>query len=188
VQLTDAVIERGSFYLGPLNIEVTSGERVCIAGPNGSGKSTLLAALLGRLPLSSGTAWIGPSVVVGELDQARSSLIETDTVLNGFVKTTGLELSEARTLLAKFAIVADHVSRPVTSLSPGERTRLELAVLQAVGTNCLVLDEPTNHLDLTAIEQLEQALTTWTGTLLLVTHDRTFLDAVTIDRTITLTQ
>jgi ATPase subunit of ABC transporter with duplicated ATPase domains len=186
VQLIDAVIERGTFRLGPINVEVTSGERVSIAGANGTGKSTLLAALLGHLELSEGTHWMGPSVVVGELDQARSLLVDTSNVLTGFVKATGLELSEARTLLAKFGIVADHVTRPVTSLSPGERTRLELAVLQSVGTNCLVLDEPTNHLDLTAIEQLEQALTTWTGTLLLVTHDRTFLDAIRIDRTITL--
>jgi ATPase subunit of ABC transporter with duplicated ATPase domains len=186
MQLTDAVIERGDFRLGPISIEITSGDRVSITGPNGTGKSTLLAAMLGRLPLTSGTHWIGPSVVVGELDQTRSSLMDTSTVQRGFLDATGLDVSEARTLLAKFGLNADHVSRTVATLSPGERTRLELAVLQAVGTNCLVLDEPTNHLDIVAIEQIEQALTTWTGTLLLVTHDRTFLQNVKIDRTITL--
>jgi ATPase subunit of ABC transporter with duplicated ATPase domains len=92
----------------------------------------------------------------------------------------------ARSLLAKFGLRAEHVSRPITSLSPGERTRAVLAVLMARGTNCLVLDEPTNHLDLAAIEQLEQAIDTFDGTLLLVTHDRRLLDAVRIDRTITL--
>jgi ATPase subunit of ABC transporter with duplicated ATPase domains len=76
------------------------------------------------------------------------------------------------------------VSRDVETLSPGERTRAALAFLQAIGTNCLVLDEPTNHLDLPAIEQLEQALTTWDGTLLVVTHDRAFLEHLDLDRRI----
>ncbi len=96
--------------------------------------------------------------------------------------------SEARSILAKFGLGADHVLRPADELSPGERTRASLAVLMSNGSNLLVLDEPTNHLDLPAIEQLEQALDTWDGTLLLVTHDRRFLDAVRIDRTIDLAE
>jgi ATPase subunit of ABC transporter with duplicated ATPase domains len=94
------------------------------------------------------------------------------------------EMSDAdvRTLLAKFGLRAAHVPRPAASLSPGERTRAALALLQARGVNLLVLDEPTNHLDLAAIEQLESALTSYTGTLLLVTHDRRMLEAVTITR------
>jgi ATPase subunit of ABC transporter with duplicated ATPase domains len=90
--------------------------------------------------------------------------------------------AEVRTLLAKFGLRADHVTRPVDELSPGERTRAGLALLQARGVNLLVLDEPTNHLDLPAIEQLEQALDSYDGTLLLVTHDRRMLDAVRLDR------
>ncbi|GAA4317920.1 hypothetical protein GCM10023162_24870 [Klenkia terrae] len=90
--------------------------------------------------------------------------------------------AEVRTLLAKFGLRADHVLRPAGSLSPGERTRAALALLQARGVNVLVLDEPTNHLDLPAIEQLEQALADYTGTLLLVTHDRRMLDAVAVTR------
>jgi ATPase subunit of ABC transporter with duplicated ATPase domains len=86
--------------------------------------------------------------------------------------------SEVRTLLAKFGLVADHVLRPAVTLSPGERTRAALALLQARGVNVLVLDEPTNHLDLAAIEQLESALASYSGTLLLVTHDRRMLEAV----------
>jgi ATPase subunit of ABC transporter with duplicated ATPase domains len=89
--------------------------------------------------------------------------------------------------LAKFGLGADDVERAGAALSPGERTRAELALLMARGANCLVLDEPTNHLDLPAIEQLEQALETWAGTLLLVTHDRQLLDAVRITRTIEMT-
>ena len=112
-------------------------------------------------------------------------------MLDAFLAATGQTISEARTLLAKFGIAADHVGRPVESLSPGERTRLVLALLMAggagsSGANCLVLDEPTNHLDLPAIEQLEQALDTFPGTVLLVTHDRTLLANVTRTRTIEL--
>ena len=103
-------------------------------------------------------------------------------MLAGLMAATGQVVSEARSLLAKFGLGADHVARAAGELSPGERTRAALALLMATGTNCLVLDEPTNHLDLPAIEQLESALRTWEGTLLLVTHDRRFLDAVAVDR------
>jgi hypothetical protein len=92
----------------------------------------------------------------------------------------GLSPVEARTLLAKFRIGADVVLRPADTLSPGERTRAGLALFQARGSTCLILDEPTNHLDLPAIEQLEQALATYQGTLLLVTHDRRLAAAVAI--------
>ncbi|MEY2451498.1 MAG: hypothetical protein QOD92_1072 [Acidimicrobiaceae bacterium] len=189
-RLTDAVVQRGTFTLGPIDVEIGWAERVAILGPNGSGKTTLLHALLGRLPLTAGTQWLGPGVVVGEIDQARA-LLETDRshepALDAFVRASGLSRQQdARSLLAKFGLSADHVSRPIASLSPGERTRAVLAVLMARGTNCLVLDEPTNHLDLAAIEQLEQAIDSFDGTLLLVTHDRRLLDAVRVDRTISL--
>ena len=162
-----------------------------IAGPNGSGKSTLLGALLGETPLTSGTQWRGPGVVVGRLEQVRDQLSGSANVLDAFLAATGMTISEARTLLAKFGIAAAHVGRPVPSLSPGERTRLVLALLMAgpsgsPGANCLVLDEPTNHLDLPAIEQLEQALDTFPGTVLLVSHDRSMLSNVTRTRTIEL--
>jgi ATPase subunit of ABC transporter with duplicated ATPase domains len=184
-RLSDAVVQRGDFTLGPIDIEIGWAERVAVLGPNGSGKTTLLNALLGRLPLAEGTQWIGPGVVVGEIDQARASLERAVPMLDAFLAASGIQRQqEARSLLAKFGLGASHVQRPITSLSPGERTRAVLAVLMARGTNCLVLDEPTNHLDLTAIEQLEQALDTFDGTLLLVTHDRRLLDAVRIDRTI----
>ena len=94
--------------------------------------------------------------------------------------------AEARSLLAKFGLTGAHVERTTTSLSPGERTRASLALLMANGANLLVLDEPTNHLDLPAIEQLEQALDTYAGTLLLVSHDREFLEKVRITRRVEL--
>ena len=183
-QLHDAVVERGSFRLGPVDLDVRWGDRLVITGANGSGKTTLLAAMLGRLPLTSGTQRLGPSVVVGELDQRRRAFLGDDDLLAAFTAASGLIPGEARTLLAKFGLGADHVLRTAASLSPGERTRAVLALLMHAGANCLVLDEPTNHLDLPAIEQLELALEGYDGTLLLVSHDRALLERVETTRTI----
>jgi ATPase subunit of ABC transporter with duplicated ATPase domains len=185
-RLQGAVVRRGDFTLGPIDLQIDYGERVVIEGPNGAGKSTLLGALLGELPLDEGIQWRGPGVVVGRLEQARTQLAEAPSVLAAFMEATGLLVPDARTLLAKFGIGADHVGRTAESLSPGERTRLVLALLMAKGSNCLVLDEPTNHLDMPAIEQLEQALDTFEGTVLLVSHDRSLLEHVTRTRTIQL--
>jgi ATPase subunit of ABC transporter with duplicated ATPase domains len=183
-RLDGAVVERGAFRLGPVDLEIDRGDRVALVGPNGGGKTTLLGALLGLAPLTSGAQWTGPGVVVGELDQARARLAPDRPLLESFPAATGLLLSDARTLLAKFGLGANEVHRRLASLSPGERTRAVLALLAARGVNTLVLDEPTNHLDLPAIEQLEQALGVYEGTLLLVTHDRTLLQAVEVTRVV----
>ncbi|HLM07585.1 MAG TPA: ABC-F family ATP-binding cassette domain-containing protein [Blastococcus sp.] len=181
--LRGAVVRRGGFTLGPVNLQVDWGDRLAITGANGSGKSTLLAALLGRIPLNEGTSSVGPSVRIGEIDQARGRFLGAEQLLDAFgAEVPERPTSEVRTLLAKFGLTADHVLRPAGTLSPGERTRAALALLQARGINVLVLDEPTNHLDLPAIEQLEEALAAYEGTLLLVTHDRRMLDAVEITR------
>jgi len=182
-RLESAVVRRGTWQLGPIDLEVRWADRLAILGPNGSGKTTLLAALLGRLPLESGEQRIGPSVVVGELGQERQRFCAPGVLLlDAFLSSAPLSNAEGRSLLAKFGLGAGHVLRPATSLSPGERTRAELALLMARGTNCLVLDEPTNHLDLPAIEQLEHALDSWEGTLMLVTHDRRLLETVAVGR------
>ncbi len=182
-RLDHAVVERGSFRLGPLDLEIGWGERLALTGPNGSGKSTLVAALLGRLPLCSGRREIGPSVVVGELAQDRRPRPDSvQTVLGDLVSASGLDLADARSQLAKFGLGAAEATRPLGSLSAGERTRARLAGFQAIGVNFLVLDEPTNHLDLEAIEQLEAALASFSGTLLLVSHDRRLLEAVELTR------
>ncbi|MFJ2033391.1 ABC-F family ATP-binding cassette domain-containing protein [Streptosporangium sp. NPDC087985] len=177
--LRGAVVQRGAFTLGPVDLQIGWAERVAVTGANGSGKSTLLAALLGRLPLEEGNASLGPGVVVGEVDQARGLFLGGEPLLDAFgAAAPDMAPAEVRTLLAKFGLRAAHVLRPAATLSPGERTRAALALLQARGVNLLVLDEPTNHLDLAAIEQLESALASYPGTLLLVTHDRRMLDAV----------
>jgi ATPase subunit of ABC transporter with duplicated ATPase domains len=177
-KLDNAIVRRGDFTLGPVSLDVRWADRIAILGPNGGGKTTLLQAMLGRLPLESGTATLGPGVIVGELDQVRREFAVADTVVDVVRDATHLLPEEARTLLAKFGLRAAHVDRPAASLSPGERTRAGLALLMARETNCLILDEPTNHLDLPAIEQLEQAIATYAGTLLLVSHDRRLLEAV----------
>jgi ATPase subunit of ABC transporter with duplicated ATPase domains len=182
--LRGAVVERGDVRLGPLDLTVAWADRVRFTGPNGAGKTSLINALLGRLPLAGGESYLGPGVVVGEVDQGRGLFATTEPVLDVVQRETGLEPVEVRTLLAKFRIRGEAALRPAAALSPGERTRAGLALLQARGVNLLVLDEPTNHLDLPAIEQLEQALASYTGTLLLVTHDRRLADVVEVSRTI----
>jgi ATPase subunit of ABC transporter with duplicated ATPase domains len=186
VRLDGAKLRRGSFELGPLDLELAWGERVALVGPNGSGKTTLVDGLTGRLPLAAGTRWIGPGVRIGVLDQARLGFEGAPALLDVFVAQSAMPLQDARSLLAKFGLEQDAVGRPAHSLSPGERTRASLALLMASGANWLVLDEPTNHLDLPAIEQLETALDAYDGTLLVVTHDRQLLEAVELDRTIEL--
>ncbi|MFH8552786.1 ABC-F family ATP-binding cassette domain-containing protein [Streptomyces celluloflavus] len=183
--LRGAEVRRGDFRFGPVDLQIDWADRVAITGPNGSGKSTLLAALLGRLPLDAGQASLGPGVVVGEVDQARGLFVGDEPLMDAFrASVPDLPPAEVRTLLAKFGLKAAHVLRPARTLSPGERTRAALALLQGRGVNLLVLDEPTNHLDLPAIEQLESALASYPGTLLLVTHDRRMLDAVHTTRRI----
>jgi ATPase subunit of ABC transporter with duplicated ATPase domains len=181
--LRDAVVRRGDFVLGPVTLQIDWADRVAITGANGSGKSTLLATLLGRLPLESGSASLGSGVVVGEVDQARGLFLGDQPLAAAFgAAVPELPDADVRTLLAKFGLRSAHVPRPAATLSPGERTRAALALLQARGVNLLVLDEPTNHLDLPAIEQLESALQAYPGTLLLVTHDRRMLEAVATTR------
>ncbi|MFI5520310.1 ABC-F family ATP-binding cassette domain-containing protein [Streptomyces platensis] len=183
--LRGAGVRRGDFRFGPVDLQIDWADRVAITGPNGSGKSTLLAALLGRLPLDAGQASLGPGVVVGEVDQARGLFFGDDPLMDAFrASVPDLSPADVRTLLAKFGLKAAHVLRPARTLSPGERTRAALALLQGRGVNLLVLDEPTNHLDLPAIEQLESALASYPGTLLLVTHDRRMLEAVHTTRRI----
>jgi ATPase subunit of ABC transporter with duplicated ATPase domains len=172
VRLEGAVVERGGFRLGPVDLALGRGDRLAVTGPNGSGKSTLLGALAGELPLAAGTRVAGKRVVFGELEQTRARFTVDEPLVHAF----GGPQEQARTLLAKFGLGPDDVLRPARTLSPGERTRAQLALLAARGVNCLVLDEPTNHLDLPAIEELEAALTGYTGTVVLVTHDRRLLE------------
>jgi len=184
VELTGAVVSRGEVRLGPLDLTLGPADRIRIVGPNGSGKTTLVDTLLGQTDLLAGRRYVGPSVVFGELDQTRREFATSAPVAEVVRSAAGLSVEEARTLLAKFRMRGDAALRSANALSPGERTRAGLALLQARGVNFLVLDEPTNHLDLEAIEQLEQALQSYSCTLVLVTHDRRLASAVPVTQTI----
>ncbi|CCW11487.1 MULTISPECIES: ABC-F family ATP-binding cassette domain-containing protein [Rhodococcus] len=174
--LNGARVDRGDFVLGPVTTQVQWGDRIVVTGPNGAGKTTLLRLLLGRIRPDTGTAALGSGVRIGEIDQARALFEGDEPLVDAFAaQVPDWPDAEVRTLLAKFGLRGHHVLRSASSLSPGERTRAGLALLQARGVNLLVLDEPTNHLDLPAIEQLEQAVDSFEGTLLLVTHDRRML-------------
>jgi len=181
--LDGATVRRGDFVLGPVSVQVDAGDRIGITGPNGAGKTTLLQLLLGQAEPDEGRASQGASLAVGEIDQARAVLPEDATLGDAFeAAVPDLSPADARTLLAKFGLKADQVGSVVARLSPGERTRAAMALLQARAVNVLVLDEPTNHLDLPAIEQLEKALAAYEGALLLVSHDRRLLDNVSLDQ------
>jgi ATPase subunit of ABC transporter with duplicated ATPase domains len=181
--LNEATCRLGDFRLGPVTAQVDAGDRIGITGPNGAGKTTLLRLLLGQTAPDTGSASLGASVAVGVIDQARTGLDDA-LPLGDAVESLVPELTQAevRTLLAKFGLKADQVTSEVGRLSPGERTRAAMALLQARGVNLLVLDEPTNHLDLPAIQQLEQALSSYAGALLLVSHDRRLLENVRLDQ------
>ena len=190
--LGDAVVRRGSFTLGPVTLQLDAGDRVLVTGPNGSGKSTLLRLLTGETTPDGGRASLGSGVRLGRVDQARAAFDGPGGLRDVFCAATApgepgrdeMDPTESRTLLAKFSLGGEHVARPCDSLSPGERTRAALALLQARGTNVLVLDEPTNHLDLPAIQQLEQAVDAFGGTVLLVTHDRRMREGFRATRTL----
>ena len=181
--LNNAVVRQGDFTFGPVSLQVNAGDRIGITGPNGAGKTTLLRVLLGHKAPDEGSATLGSNVAIGEIDQARGQFSGPEPLTDRFEQLMpDMTIADIRTLLAKFGLKADHVGRPSAELSPGERTRAGMALLQARGVNVLVLDEPTNHLDLPAIEQLESALDSYDGAVLLVTHDRRMLDTVRTDR------
>ncbi|MDN5765973.1 MAG: ATP-binding cassette domain-containing protein [Humibacillus sp.] len=184
--LSDAVVTRGDFILGPVSLALGRGDRIAVTGDNGSGKSTLIGALLGELALTSGRQSLGTRVFAGVIDQRREladgddPLSEVARVALGTDPTTsaGWAPAAVRTLLAKFGLGAEHVGRPASSLSMGERTRAMMAIFQGREVNLLVLDEPTNHLDVDAIEQLEAAVAAFTGTVLVVSHDASLLRGI----------
>jgi ATPase subunit of ABC transporter with duplicated ATPase domains len=186
LRLTQAVAQRGAFRLGPVDLDLAAGERLSVVGRNGAGKSTLLALLVDATGLVSGERLVGRRTVIGVLGQGRDAYAGPVTPVDELMARTGLSRVNARTLLAKFGLGPEHIARPGASLSPGERTRAHLAELQAREVNVLILDEPTNHLDLEAVEQLERALAHYDGTVVVVSHDRRFLERIAPTRELTL--
>jgi ATP-binding cassette, subfamily F, member 3 len=165
------LIEDGDLWL-------ERGEHVSLVGPNGVGKTTLIDALAGRRELDGGKLRTGHNVQLGYLSQHAEELGARGTVLEAAQRATGLTPNKARALLGRFLFSGVEAEKPLDGLSGGERRRLSLAILVASGANVLILDEPTNHLDIDAREALEDALSAFDGTVLLVSHDRALLDAV----------
>ena len=154
------------------------GERIGIVGPNGAGKTTLLRTIAGDLPPLDGTLAFGNAVQIGYLAQLRRAAIAGTTVLDALLDTIPVTPGEARSYLARFLFRGDDAFKEVRSLSGGERSRLELALLGIQPSNLLLLDEPTNHLDIPAREAIEAFMRDSPATLLVVSHDRRLLETV----------
>ncbi len=176
------------FRIGPISLAIPYGERVGIMGLNGTGKSTLLKVIAGHCEPLSGKVVFGSGVRLGDMMQEHDSL-PRETELLGYLKQkVGISDQDAYTLLAKYGFDPGRARVPISALSPGGRARLLLSLFAAMGVNALVLDEPTNHLDLEAMEALEEALEDYPGTVILVSHDRFFLDKARLDLTYLLTK
>ncbi len=154
------------------------GERIGIVGPNGAGKTTLLRTIAGELPPLDGSLAFGNGVQLGYLAQLRAAAIPGSTVLDALLETIPVTPAEARGYLARFLFRGDDVFKEVRLLSGGERSRLALALLGVMPSNVYLLDEPTNHLDIVAREAIEAFLTSTPATILVISHDRRFLDTV----------
>ncbi len=181
IEISGLVAGYDSFTIGPIDLRLEFGSRVGILGLNGSGKSTLLRAIEGGVARRSGSVAVGKNVRIGNMMQEHETLDRELSPLQHLVEKVGVDLTEAHWLLARFGVSQDSVKRTMRELSPGGRARMLIAQFSAERKNVLLLDEPTNHLDLEAIEALEEALATFGGTLVVVSHDRTFIERAKLD-------
>lgn len=165
---------------------INRGEKVVLTGPNGSGKTTLINLILGRLKPDKGTIELGNGVEIGYLPQESGEISVSKSLLQYLVEDIGLDQTNAHKLAKKFLFSDDNLRTSVNDLSSGQKSRLALAKIMASGANFIILDEPTNHLDISARESLEKAVISYPGTLLVVSHDRYFLDMINFDKTINL--
>ncbi len=180
-------IQAENLVLAGLNLLIWRGERVGLVGPNGAGKSVLFRLLLGQDQPTGGVIQIGPSVQIGYYAQEHESLTYSDTLIETVRNAAHFTESNAVSFLGQFLFSYEQARGPVAALSGGERSRLQMALLTLTNANFLLLDEPTNNLDIASAEVLEDALADFDGTILVISHDRYFLDRVT-DRIVELDQ
>ncbi len=164
------------FHLGPVNLEIPYGDRIGILGANGSGKSSLLKVITGYQKPTSGTIKIGSSLVIGDLMQEHENLPREETLVEFLKSKASINEEECYRLIVEFGFEPLEIRKRIDNLSPGGRTRLLLSLFSALSVNVLILDEPTNHLDLEAMIALEEMLKTYAGTVIIVSHDRYFLN------------
>jgi ATP-binding cassette subfamily F protein 3 len=167
--------------LESVNFTILGGERIVLTGPNGSGKSTLLKTILGEIPPFHGTVRVGGSVKLGYMPQEQETLQLDLSPLEITLKNAAINETSARTYLHRFLISGDDAIKPTGELSFGEKSRLTLAILVLQGCNFLILDEPLNHLDIPSRTRFEQALSSYSGTILTVIHDRYFIERFATD-------
>jgi ATP-binding cassette subfamily F protein 3 len=154
------------------------GQRAALWGPNGAGKTTFLRTVLGEIPPLTGEVELGASISVGYVAQAQDALDPHDSILDALLAVENMPVSKARGLLGRYLFSGDDVFKRIGDLSGGERARVALAILALQGANVLLLDEPTNHLDLESQEILQDVLSDFAGTMILVSHDRYLVDAL----------
>src|SRR5579885_3263493 len=167
------------FILLDVDVLIRRGERIGIVGANGAGKSVLGKLLTGELEPTTGERWVGPSIEIGYFAQGHETLDMEATPLEVVRAARPYYENQAVAMLNKFLFTYEQVRQPISTLSGGERSRLALLLLMLGSANCLVLDEPTNHLDIDSAEVLEAALESYEGTVVVISHDRYFLDRIT---------
>lgn len=163
------------FHIGPISTNISYGSRIVILGLNGSGKSTLLKTISGDLDPLGGEVTVGSTLVVGNLMQEHNNLPREESVKDFLTRRVSIATQDAYALAAKFGFKATEIDNEIATLSPGGRARVLFALFSALSTNVLLLDEPTNHLDLEALDALEEVVSHYEGTVILVSHDRYFL-------------
>ena len=171
----------GREILHEIAATVQNGERVGVVGPNGAGKTILLGLIHGERPADRGEVWVGPSIELGRYAQHHETLDQRGTPIQALRDARPMTEGEAVAKLLKFLIPYAAAQNPISTLSGGEKSRVQLARLMLSGANCLLLDEPTNNLDIASAEVLEASLDEFTGTVIVVSHDRYFLDRI-VDR------
>ncbi len=164
------------FKVDPISLSIPYGSRVVILGLNGSGKSTLLKTISREIEPLSGAVRIGGSLIIGNLMQEHDNLPREETLFSFLTERGGIGIQDAYNIASKFGFDASEVDKKIESISPGGRSRLLLSLFSALSVNVLLLDEPTNHLDLEALSALEEVIEHYEGTIILISHDRYFLE------------